>query len=66
MKKFWVRNFNSFEEAEESDIQYYRAMSKKERLETMQFLREVYYKFKVPFKKYESRKRLRRVVRIVQ
>jgi len=66
MKKIWVRKFKSFREAEEFDIRYYRAMPKKERLETMQFLREIYYKFKAPFKKYESREGLRRVIRIIQ
>lgn len=66
MKKIWIRKFNSFEEAEEFDTEYYRAMTKMERLETMQYLREIFYKFKAPFKKYESRKGLRRVIRIIQ
>ena len=66
MKKLWIRKFNSFKEAEEFDIKYYQAMPKIERLETMQLLREIYYNFKKAFKKYESRKGLRRVVRIIQ
>ena len=64
MKKIWVKKANSFKEAQEFDIKYYRAMSKKERVETVQLLREIYYKIKGY--KNEGRKRLRRIVRIVQ
>lgn len=64
MKKIWVNKAKSFKDAEEFDIKYYLRMSKKERLETMQFLREIYYKIKGL--KNEGRKRLRRVIRIIQ
>jgi hypothetical protein len=64
-KKIWVNKAKSFKEAEEFDKNYYLAMSHLERLETMQFLREAYFKFKKGFKN-ESRKRLHRFVKIIQ
>ena len=65
MKKIWLRKAKSFSEAQEQDLDYYLNMSAQERLETGQFLREQYPKFaRVNFN--ESRKRLRRTVRIVQ
>jgi len=65
MKKIWLRKAKSFSEAQEQDIDYYLKMSPQERLETVQFLREQYPKF-ARVKLNESRKRLRRTVRIVQ
>jgi len=65
MQKIWVRKAKSFSEAQEQDIEYYLKMSPQERLETVQFLREQYPKF-ARVKLHESRKRLRRTVRIVQ
>ncbi len=65
MQKIWVRKAKSFSEAQEQDIDYYLKMSPQERLETVQFLREQYPKF-ARVKLHESRKRLRRTVRIVQ
>lgn len=65
MEKIWVNRAHSFEEAERFDESYYKAMSSQERLETVQFLRETYPKLKKDFKN-ENRKRLRRIVRIIQ
>lgn len=65
MKKIWGRKANSFQEAEYFDRLYYRAMSKAERLETVQFLREEYLKIKGRLKD-ESRKGLRRILKVVQ
>ncbi len=65
MQKIWVRKAKSFSEAQEQDIEYYLKMSAQERLETVQFLSEQYPKF-ARVKLHESRKRLRRTVRIVQ
>lgn len=65
MKKIWGRTTNSFQEAEYFDRLYYRAMSKDERLETVQFLREEYLKIKGRLK-HEGRERLRRVITVVQ
>ena len=64
-QKIWVKKTSSFSEAQDQDMQYYLNMSAQERLETVQFLREQYFKFNgiIP---YESGKRLRRIVRVVQ
>ena len=64
MKKKWIKVAKSFKEAEKFNTDYYSSMSRKERLETMQFLREFYYKFKGI--KNAHRKRLRRVIKVVQ
>lgn len=65
MKKIWIKRFHSFKEAQDFDTRYYHAMSVKERLEVVQFLREIYYKIKGRHKN-ESGKGLRRVIRVVQ
>ena len=65
MQKIWVRKSKSFFDAQEQDLDYYLNLSAQERLETVQFLREQYPKF-ARVKLNESRKRLRRTVRIVQ
>jgi len=65
MQKIWVRKAQSFAEAQEQDIDYYLKMSAQERLEIVQFLREQHPKF-AKVKLNESRKRIRRTVRIVQ
>jgi hypothetical protein len=64
-KKIWVNIAESFEEAEELDKQYYLKMSGKEKLETIQLLREMYYKINKEAKN-ASRKGLRRIIRIIQ
>ena len=63
MKKIWINKANSFKEAAEFDSVYYARMSKSERIVTMQFLREVYLKFKAP--KNENGKGLRRVIKVI-
>ncbi len=65
MKKIWIKKFHSFKEAQDFDTRYYHAMSLQERLEVVQFLREIYHKIKGRHK-HESRKRFRRVIRGVQ
>ena len=65
MKKVWVNKADSFEEAEKFDESYYRTMSPEERLETVQFLREIYTKIKRG-RTGEGRKRLRRTIKIIQ
>ena len=62
MKKVWVHKAKSFEEAERFDRRYYREMSAKERVETVDLLRRMTRKFG----KIHGGKRLRRVIRIVQ
>ena len=62
MKKIWVNKTDTFEAAERFDENYYLSMSRTKRLETIQFLREICSKFL----ENESRKRLRRVIKIIQ
>ena len=65
MKKIWINKSNSFKEAEKFDENCYRQMTTTQRLEIMQFLRELNFKLK-PEKRDESGKRLRRFIRIIQ
>ena len=65
MKKVWEKIARSFKEAEKFDRDYYRSMSRAERLADMQFLREICSKMKKGAR-YECGKRLQRVVRIIQ
>ena len=65
IKKIWIHRARSFKEAEEFDHSYYRAMSWQERLDTVQFLRELYYKIKRNLSR-ENRKRLCRVIKVIQ
>ncbi|HJX34771.1 MAG TPA: hypothetical protein VJ373_06295 [Desulfatiglandales bacterium] len=64
-QKIWVKKTGSFSEAQDQDLRYYLNMTPQERIETVQFLREQYFKINgsVPD---ESRKGLRRTVRVVQ
>lgn len=64
-KKIWINKSDSPEAAQEFDIEYYLSMSSEERLETVQFLREEYYKVKKG-SKHEDRKRLRRDIKVIQ
>jgi hypothetical protein len=64
MKKIWVKKANSFREAEELDRNYYFSLSADQRLDIMQFLREMHYKMRQG--KGEDRKGLRRVIRVIQ
>ena len=65
MKKIWVNKANSFKAAERFDNDYYLKMTSSERLETVQFLREEYFKIKKGLRN-EDRKRLQRVFRIIE
>lgn len=65
MKKIWVNKVDSFDAAQEFDDDYYLSMSSKERLETVQFLREIYFKMKKGLDN-DDRKRLRRVIKIIE
>jgi DNA polymerase III delta subunit len=65
MKKVWIHKADSFADAEEFERNYYSKMSPSERLETVQILREVYFKLKKGSKD-ESRKGLRRVLKIAE
>jgi len=65
MKRIWVNKAKSFEAAKKFDRDYYLKMNALERLETVQLLREWYFKIKKGLKN-EDRERLRRVVKIIQ
>lgn len=64
-KRIWVNKSNSFEKAQKFDDSYYLSMTPKERLETIQFLREESLKLKKG-KKHEGGERLRRVFKLVK
>jgi U3 small nucleolar RNA-associated protein 14 len=65
MKKIWVNKADSFKKAEEFDQEYYQKMTPFERLDIMQYLREIYFKFKRKAK-HNGRIRLRRVLKIIK
>lgn len=65
MKKIWIVKTNSFHAAQEFDDNYYLKMTSSQRLEIMQFLREVNNKLNKE-RVNESRKRLRRSIKIIQ
>lgn len=62
--KIWVNKAGNFAEAARFDKNYYLKMSAEQRLETVQMLREMW--FKINKTNYENGKRLRRVVRIIK
>lgn len=66
MKDVWIHKANSFKDADKFDRNYYSAMSGEERLETMQFLREIHHKIKGDSKfENKNRKEIRRVITII-
>lgn len=65
MKKIWVHKTNSFKSAEGFDEEYYFNMNSTQRLEIMQFLRKIYFKFNKN-RKNEGRKGLRRAIKVIQ
>ncbi|MDP3112536.1 MAG: hypothetical protein Q8M71_10590, partial [Thermodesulfovibrionales bacterium] len=66
IKKIWVKKSSSFKAARRFDIEYYLSMSPAERLETMQFLREIAFKFKSGLRYEKDRKGLRRIIKSIQ
>ena len=65
MKKIWVNRARSFKEAEDFDIAYYASLSSTERVESVQILREEFFKSNgLEFR--EDGKRLRRVSRVIK
>ena len=65
MKKIWVNKAKSFEDARDFDTAYYLRLSSTERVESVQFLREEYFKSH-GLRQREDGKRLRRVFRIIK
>jgi hypothetical protein len=65
MKKIWVNIAKSFEEAQDFDTAYYLNLSSTERVESVQILREEFFKSHgLRFR--EDGKRLRRVFRVIE
>jgi len=65
MKRIWMHKAHSFKEAEKFDNDYYLRMRPEERIETVQFLRDMFFKFKRPSQD-ERGKGLRRSIKIIQ
>ena len=65
MKKIWVNKARSFEDARHFDNTYYLGLSSSERVESVQTLREEYFK-SYGLKFCEDGKRLRRVFRVIK
>jgi hypothetical protein len=61
----WINKSKSFEEALQFDDSYYLSMSAEERLETIQFLREEYFRFSKE-SRHEGRKRLQRILKVIK
>jgi hypothetical protein len=66
LNKIWVKKTTSFKSSREIDLDYYLSMSPSKRLETVQFLREIIFRFKRGLSLEKSRKGLRRTIKIVQ
>ena len=65
MKKIWVNRASSFEEARDFDNAYYLSLTSSERIESVQILREEFFKSNgLEFR--EDGKRLRRVFRVIK
>jgi hypothetical protein len=64
MKKIWAHKASSFKQASKFDDLYYLKMSRNDRINTVQLLRELYQKLRGL--KNENRKRLRRSIKIIQ
>jgi len=62
--KIWAHKAENFEAAERFDKNYYLKMNGKQRLETVQMLREM--RFNMNKKSNENGKGLRRTVRIIK
>ena len=65
MKKVWINRAKSFEDAQDFDGAYYLNLSSTERVESVQILREEYFKSH-GLKFREDGKRLRRVFRVIK
>jgi hypothetical protein len=63
--KIWIRSCSTFKEARKFAQEDDLSLSPEERLETVQFLRELAHKL-IKGGRDEDRKRLRRVVRVIQ
>jgi hypothetical protein len=65
MKRIWINKAGSFKEAQDFDTSYYLDLSSEEKLESVQILREEYFKSN-GLKFREDGKRLRRVFKVIK
>ncbi len=66
MEQIWIRRAKDFEEAAAFDREYYAAMTPEERLDTMQRLREAYFKFNKDTTDHAGTAGLQRHVKILK
>jgi hypothetical protein len=65
MERIWVNKADSFEAANQFEVQYYARLSSEVRVETVQLLREAHFKA-TGLKFGENGKRLRRVLSVIK
>ena len=65
LKNIWIQKMASHKEAEAFDARYYFNMSRIERLETLQFLREIYDKMRKD-RRNACSKGLRRSIKVIK
>ena len=66
MRKIWVNKANSFSDAEKFERSYYSKMLPSEKLDTIQWLREEYFRSHKMGGSDAGGKRLRRVLKIIE
>ena len=66
MKKIWVNKADSFSDAEQFEESYYSEMLPSEKLDTIQWLREEYFRSQKMEISNEGGRRLRRVFKIIK
>lgn len=66
MKKIWVNKADSFSDAEQFEESYYSEMLPSEKLDTIQWLREEYFRLHKMGISNEGGKRLRRVLTVIE
>ena len=64
-RRVWSHKSTSYKEAAEFDRKYYLAMTSTERLETMQLLREMLFKYE-RYRRGKNGKGLRGFIKIIQ
>ena len=65
MKRIWVNVTGSLEDANKFEAEYYKGLSREERVEAVQLLRETHFKF-AGLKLGEDGKGLRRVLSVIK
>ena len=65
MNRIWVNKAGSFEEADKFEAEYYEGLTRQKRVETVQLLREEYFKSK-GLELGGNGKRLRRVLSVIK